>query len=288
MTPDKLDKIRMQFIEDALTDFDKAVETLQKELYKYVIEEYSSRMSFTDGKTDFNAKNFAESNRISADLQKFIDEMQPTFRELAKQMVETVAMSQPYYNTIGTVTSDKINAHINILRQRVGINVNGSIIKDSWIDRISKLEPVKQKIADYVSESIAKNATYKEFRTGMNEVVNGSKDIDGVMKRYTRQYVHDTFFKVARTVDNFFADELQLDYFIYMGDLIDTSRPFCQDRAGKVFHRSDVAEFPKNLPYFQPDYDFFNDLGGYNCRHWLRWISKELAKQKGYDVTLHK
>lgn len=36
----------------------------------------------------------------------------------------------------------------------------------------------------------------------------------------------------------------------------------------------------------QIGYNPFIDLGGYNCRHKLRWISRELAEAKRPEVTV--
>ncbi len=286
MTKDeRLDKLRNDFVNESLVDFDKAMEKLQKKLLEYVIDEVATRATFTAGKIDYSVQNHITANRLSAEMEQFIAQMKPAFAEIAKKMLDYVSVSNNYYSTMGTVTQAQINLQLATLQQRIGIDANGSILKGSWIDRISEIQPVRQRIADYVGESIAKNASYKDFKKGMSEIITGNADIDGVMKRYTRQYVHDTFFRVGRTVDNFFANDLGLVYFEYMGDLIDTSRSFCRTHAGKVYHIKDVATFPKDLPYFQPDYNFFVDLGGYNCRHWLRFISEKMAAAKGYNIS---
>lgn len=73
------------------------------------------------------------------------------------------------------------------------------------------------------------------------------------------------------------AEEVGADYFLYIGGLIETSREFCRERDGKVFTAEEIAGWDngQGLPA-----DIY--LGGYNCRHSLRPISKELAKDLGY------
>jgi hypothetical protein len=73
------------------------------------------------------------------------------------------------------------------------------------------------------------------------------------------------------------AAEVGAEYFLYIGGIIETSREFCRERDGKVFTAEQIAAWDngQGLPA-----DIY--LGGYNCRHSLRPISKELAKDLGY------
>ena len=80
-----------------------------------------------------------------------------------------------------------------------------------------------------------------------------------------------------RTVSLQKAEDLGLNYFLYAGGLIKTSREFCIERAGKVFS---VAE-AKNWDNGQ-DLPVIPYLGGYNCRHTMVFMDLEKAKENGY------
>jgi len=87
-------------------------------------------------------------------------------------------------------------------------------------------------------------------------------------------------------VNKYFADELKLKYFVYAGSIMEKTRDFCAERNNRVFHVNDVSSFPNNLSYFPPNYNFFIDRGGYNCRHKIRYISNQLgAKKWGQEFT---
>lgn len=73
------------------------------------------------------------------------------------------------------------------------------------------------------------------------------------------------------------GEQLGLDYFLYAGGLIKTSRPFCQERAGKIFSVAEAKTWDNGqglpvIPY----------LGGWNCRHTMVFMDLEKAKANGY------
>lgn len=288
MSPEKLDKIKRDFIIEALTNFDKAVANFQKKLLQYIKSEWLPAVK--DGKIEFTASNFRDANMFANKLDKILAGFAPAYKDIAKKMLETSAYSADYFSSIigAKTTVDDIEPRLKILSERIGIDYKtGKVIEGSYIYRLSKMEAVRNQIADYVTNSIVNNADWKSFQTGMKDMVVGNKKVDGLLTRYSKQYVHDTTHNVSQQIDNFFADKYGLVYFLYFGDEIETTRAFCKSRYDKVFHRDDVKQWPDDLPYFPPNYNFFIDRGGYNCRHFIRWMTRAEAKAAGYDVTRH-
>lgn len=288
MTPDKLDKIKRDFINNSLTDFDAALKQFQKELLKFIQSEFLPQMK--DGKLTYTAANFRDANIFTAKIDKFLQDLAPAFKEIAVKMLESAQYSADYFSAAAKVkaTTADIDTKLAVLSQRIGIDYKtNKVIEGSYIYRLSKMDAIRNQIADYITNSIANNADWKSFQQGMKDIVVGNKNVDGSLVRYSKQYIHDTARQASQTIDNAFADKFGLVYFLYFGDEIETTRPFCRSRFGKVFHKDDVKNWPDDLPYFQPNYNFFIDRGGYNCRHQIRWITRAEAKAAGYDITKH-
>jgi hypothetical protein len=92
--------------------------------------------------------------------------------------------------------------------------------------------------------------------------------------------IQDTFSEYDRSTSQQYATQMNLNYFIYNGGEIKTTRDFCEDRNGNVYTREEGIAF--NTLDWQgkkAGHNFLVDAGGYNCRHYLDWISYELAKQ---------
>jgi ribosomal protein S17E len=288
MTTDKLDKIKRDFINNSLTDFDAALKQFQKELLKFIQSEFLPQMK--DGKIQYTAANFRDANIFTAKINKFLQNLAPAFKEIAIKMLESAQYSADYFSAAANVkaTTADIDTKLAVLSQRIGIDYKtNKVIEGSYIYRLSKMDAIRNQIADYITNSIANNADWKSFQQGMKDIIVGNKNVDGSLVRYSKQYIHDTARHASQTIDNAFADKFGLVYFLYFGDEIETTRPFCHSRFGKVFHKDDVKNWPDDLPYFQPNYNFFIDRGGYNCRHQIRWITRVEAKAAGYDVTKH-
>lgn len=129
--------------------------------------------------------------------------------------------------------------------------------------------------------SITNGVSLADLTAGLASLVVGNADADGFLVRYFRQYAYDTFNQVREIKNQEFAEGLNLKWFLYQGSLIETSRRFCEKRAGKVFSTEETKTW-KNDPDLveQKTKDTYNPLierGRYNCRHWIDYISQETA-----------
>ena len=93
------------------------------------------------------------------------------------------------------------------------------------------------------------------------------------------QVTYDLYQRFDRTANLIYANRLKLDNAVYSGTLIQTSRPFCIARIGKVFNRQEIEGW-KEIDFAGKPliYDPFVDCGGHNCRHHLSWITDEMAQ----------
>lgn len=73
------------------------------------------------------------------------------------------------------------------------------------------------------------------------------------------------------------SEDLGLEYFLYAGGLIKTSRQFCIERAGKIFSIAEAKTWDN-----EQDLPVIPYLGGWNCRHTMVFMDLEKAKANGY------
>lgn len=82
----------------------------------------------------------------------------------------------------------------------------------------------------------------------------------------------------SRSVTQAKAKSLGLKYFLYIGPDDKITRPFCKARVGKVFTLEEIEKWDNGTDLPAKQY-----LGGYNCRHDLRPVSEERAKELNAD-----
>lgn len=119
----------------------------------------------------------------------------------------------------------------------------------------------------------------------MRGVVGGlAPDIDGILgealprlERTLKTEIDTSKAMFSRAVNIKKSSDAGLNYFVYRGPDDKVTRPFCQSRVGKVFHRRELESWDngQGIPAS-------TSLGGYNCRHYPDWITDERARQLGY------
>lgn len=98
--------------------------------------------------------------------------------------------------------------------------------------------------------------------------------------RYVKQLMSDGAHMLIRQYANRLGDEIGLDHYYYAGTLIVTSRSFCKSRVGRAYTKKEVEtwaglEWEGKISWTDKK-SIFTLLGGYNCRHQLRPITKFL------------
>jgi hypothetical protein len=141
-----------------------------------------------------------------------------------------------------------------------------------------------------IENSVITNASYKDTLFAIREFVEGNENFDSRLISYSRQIAHDTFAIADRAVTSTYADEIDADWFLYLGDVITTSRAFCKERHGNYYHWKEIAAWgdgkktqglrlPDSDGHWQGEIDGTNKdtifiyAGGYNCRHAINAVS---------------
>jgi hypothetical protein len=160
------------------------------------------------------------------------------------------------------------------------------LVPGGYLDSLAKTQSVKLTLKNYVINSIASGKGYQKFVTGLKKLVVGTKDTEGSLQKYYRQYAYDKFNQTHEVSNSFAAAEIGLDYFIYQGSVIDSTRAFCEKRAGKVYKISDTSTWAEDSDLVdkktKATYNPLIERGRYNCRHFINYISRDLALQLGY------
>lgn len=278
-------------LSELIESLEKRVQGLQRALWREILEAFGELFG-TDGKR--LARGTKNVSASLAKLERLLDRFEGVqiageLRLFAAELIEVGGLTVEYYEaTDGRAKARAIEKSLNLLRAVIGIDGAGVLIAGGYLDRLGKTEAARELLRSYVVNSIVSGRSLFDFRNGFRELIVGNPDTDGALQRYWRQYAYDTYNKAHEVVNSSMADELELQHFIYQGSIIPTSRDFCRKKAGKVFARSEALKW-KNDPDLidkktAASYNPFIERGRYNCRHWLNWISREVAEQLRPDL----
>lgn len=270
-----------------LNQLEERFAAVQKSLLNDITKEYLLGLEVENDVVKFSERNLQATAEVERIIQKFTNKTTPIFKWYAKRLIDVTGATSASYLPQATVDQmEAAKTQIQGIYDRIGIDDKGNIIKGGFLSRLSNLDTLRQDITNHLSKEIAVGRSYGELMKGFAAFIYGNSNVNGAMLRYVRTELHDLTMRFSQSVENQYARTLQLQYFIYQGTEMDTTRDFCRERFGKCFHVSDVENWSKDLPYFPPNYNFFEDRGGYNCRHKIAWVSNELGKRLRTTIKL--
>lgn len=213
---------------------------------------------------------FANQFDVQADLN---------FQYFAKAFDQPAA-SEFATAAVAMAKRNAVDALVNLSAESELIAPLKSVIENSVVNRASFADTVKA-IREYVETS------YKE---------DGTR-VDSRILRYTTQISRDTFAVSDRMATAIYSDELGLEWYLYTGGEIKTTRAFCRERDGGYYHRAELelwGEGEKTEGFATPDKNktwegrakgtnkktIFGYLGGYNCGHTVNPISIAIVPKK--------
>jgi len=150
-------------------------------------------------------------------------------------------------------------------------------------------------INDILVKNITTGGSYAQLTNQLRDFIVTTPEKDGALERYSKQITTDSLNQYSRQYTNAISNDLGLNWFMYDGSIIQTSRAFCEACVKKKYiHRS---EFPKLIKGDFPEFkaaggeiydktglpsgmikgtnpsNFPNYLGGYQCGHQLVPVS---------------
>lgn len=278
-------------IEGNVSRFEGEVVDMQEALLQTMLSDYLSKMETVNGVIMNTPNNYRRLAGFDKAFARFDDLYQKNrLRKFAGELLQLSKFSLQYYGQVGYGPDvlEKIRGAVDRVEDFIGIKDN-KLVTGGYLDSLGQSHEVKLKMKNYVLNSISTKKGYRQFLKGFREMVVGpNKATDGVLQRYYRVYAYDKFNQVREVANQYAADEIGLRYFIYEGSLIATSRKFCEKRAGKVFSTAEALTW-KNDPDLiekktKESYNPLIERGRYNCRHFISYISDELAAELRPDL----
>jgi len=269
----------------------KQIQTSQTALEQQVIKSEGSLFEMLLASWDKIRDNPALIRKI---FKKFSQsELMGIFNQFKLDIKTVVALNEEYFIKTGALERMKeITAVVQSrIDERLGIQASGQIIEGGYMDTLVQDQTAKRQIQQFFYRT-AKNPNETRLKVELKDLVKGAEENGGVVSRFFNNYVFDTYQEADRLAQNEYAEKLEMPAAIYVGGIIEGSRPFCLERNRKVFLREEIALFGTPQDKFggysnkeegkfngkpKDGYDPFTQCGGIRCRHHLSWVAKEYA-----------
>jgi hypothetical protein len=281
----QLDKVmnnRNKLINSLLKKLEARISSAQKDMYDKLIDDVIDKL-------DVDAEGRVKNSMANKRLLNTIDTVYNSYsnneglgvaQTVAAGVRQVVDFQKSYYSNFTTKAS-LLPIH-PLVKETVdtwlGIGDKGRVEKNGYLIKIAQVADVKQTVKDMMIRGIVGQQGWQETKQNLKDYIQGNPNEQqtGALNRYARNFVYDTYSQIDRTTGRMYADKLGFQFAVYEGGIIKTTREFCRDRNGKVFHISEIEAFKPGKAE-QPNYNPVTDLGGWACRHHLNWIPESLA-----------
>jgi len=232
---------QQELIKSIIESIDSAVDVFSKKVPKHqqrILDDISLLLKDLDLRGDSiqqNAKNLKAIGAIKGKLEQIInsDAWMGDVKEYLKSFNEVTKLQNQYFSSLKSefkptpllteIKKQSLDSTFDSLTER-GIN---SVITD--------------KVQDILRKAITSGSSYTQTMKQLREYVVTNKSGAGALERYTKQITTDALNQYSAQYTNAVTNDLGLDWFMYTGALIDTSRTFCQALIKKKYiHKSEL------------------------------------------------
>ena len=275
-------KIRDAWIKTTQVLLFRKVRAMQNRIYAEVLDTILSFSTDQENRLKVTAGNISMSDRVRLKINALLDKENKTLLSwLFKKFTELLHINSENFKSYDKFNDSIEQRAVKKIMLRYGYDVaKKQLIAGGYLSQIVSSESISLMAARIINESISAQVSLPDFRRRFKQVFTGGKTGLGVVDSHFMRFTGDIFAEFDRATNLEYANELDLEYFIYAGTEKDNTRPFCCEHLNNVYHVSKLKEWEnkdwkgknKNAPVAIA-------LGGYNCRHMLNFISKELADQ---------
>lgn len=250
--------------ENSVKRFNKGVETTQRSLWQEMLLILTGLKKTADGSIIPNNENLrffrTVSNRltnivVNSDYTKRVNIFTKSFeriRDLNKSFFETV----PGFNANSAVLKEVLNSSVSLTKESLlGSGINQAVIGP--IDAILK-------------DGITSGSSLVDMEQTLRTTILGDPPGLGNLERYTTQITRDALNQFSRNYSQSVSASTGMEWYFYSGSIIEDSRSYCIERAGKYFHKKEVEQVPsqwKGKIKGTNAGNIFINAGGFNCRH---------------------
>jgi len=250
----------------------------QKRLNAFMLNTFVPSLDIDDNGNIKNSTKNLKKIASPVKLKKFIRDN--IDKDLAKYYLKSFLglekLTGGYFNTLGAkaATSDAIFNR-------------AQISSTSFVNEIFDNTEIQKQLQSTLRNAVTATTSVTEIQTVLSDQIKGVEGKMGLIEGYQYRNGIEEFQTYSRALDEQFSKALKLNYAIYAGTEIKTTRHFCDSRINNVYNRETINSW-EDLDFQgkKKNHIMVIDLGGYNCRHDLNWITYELAKR--IDKTIEK
>ena len=279
-------KKRSELIASLMSSMDGQVKDNQKKLLEKVLEKFVDKLEKDENgnvkNNDRNRNLLIQFDDIFKEYQK--KEARDTVGLLLQSVGSIINFNQKYFSALdGQARTLPIIPKVKDF-MKVWLGIKGDVVEpNGYLDKLVSNDPAKIALKNQAMKIVIGQEGFEDAKKQIKTLIDGNQNTMGALEKHHRNFAFDLYSQIDRATSDVIRNDLGFVFAIYEGHVLPTSREFCIEKKGKIFHISEIKKFnPKEAK--PPNYNPITDAGGYGCVDHYNWISNSLAKAMGKDV----
>lgn len=232
-----------------------------------------------DGNVAYSVPNILAAYAFSRAINRALPEFVAGYStRLAGGLIGLAQRIVRYFSVAGNTNQDAAEDAVTKALLRFGVDRSRRVVsEDGFLQGMAQnmMSSAARELFQQLLNSIAARRKKAEIERLVRDlhIKNKSQWTANV----TRQN-HDAAMSFNREASTEVADVIGFTHFVYAGTKEKNTRQFCEMRFNIVYTKDFAAQW-ENLQWKgkRPNISFFEQAGGYNCRHSLNWVSDMVA-----------
>ena len=279
-------KKRSELIASLMSSMDGQVKDNQKKLLEKVLEKFVDKLEKDENgnvkNNDRNRNLLIQFDDIFKEYQK--KEARDTVVLLLQSVGSIINFNQKYFSALdGQARTLPIIPKVKDF-MKVWLGIKGDIVEpNGYLDKLVSNDPAKIALKNQAMKIVIGQEGFEDAKKQIKTLIDGNQNTMGALEKHHRNFAFDLYSQIDRATSDVIRNDLGFEFAVYEGGIIESSRIFCEEHDGKIYHISEIKDFNPTEAK-PPNYNPITDLGGYGCRHHLNWISTAMAKAMGKNV----
>lgn len=142
-------------------------------------------------------------------------------------------------------------------------------------------------LSQIMNQNINSGGKFSGFLEQIKTYIVGNPEVEGRALSYTRTYLRDSLFTYSRTFQQSITSDLGLEFYAYVGGILDRTRPFCAERSGQFYSQKEIESWAEldwsGKKSGTTTSSIFVFAGGWNCAHQIIPVSKLIVPKDVID-----
>lgn len=265
---------RNKIIEDVLQEFERLVLELQAWLYTEFYNDYVNTVA------EFGKDAAAQNISKSGVWQRYYKKAASVGESIVSGYGRIGEAIKEYFGFFKETADTDTDKAIERILTTLGYD-GGKYTRDGFLFNLMNDPGVERRVKAAAINAIRSGKSLKDFQSGIKAIIQGDRAAGkmGIVEAHYYTNAYTTFAEFDRAVSLGMAEKYKLNWAIWSGPRMVSTRDFCAAKKGKVFSRDEIISFDSQKWQGKiPGQSTLLSCGGYNCIDILLWISDEMAQ----------